>query len=1058
MLCVVGFLLLLGCGWQDASAQEAPDAKEVLVIHSYHSGLKWTDDIHNAINQQFSISKTPVHLQVEYLDAKRYGIKAFAEQTARLLELKLAIRSYDLVLVSDDHAFQFVRNHRNGLFANIPIVFCGVNQFRPAMIEGLTAITGVEESPGFAETIELAMRLHAGTTEIVVINRTRHLTGEITKRVLDEVVSRFNSRVRFRFWSDLPWGELQNRLTELNPGQLVLLTDVIEDEDLGVLSFEESCQRIRQFCSVPLYGVWDFFLGQGIVGGKLLSGSDQGRLAAELAQRILNGESADAIPIVDQDIGKFRFDDKELRRFSIRHSALPAGSQIIKRDLPVYAIPKAKFLKVLFLLAGLALGGLFLLKNVYSRYRAEKALRETEAHFRGYFDLNLVGMITMSASGKWLEVNDRFCEMIKYSREELQRKSWIDVTHPDDLTESYEKFEALCAGEIDRFTQDKRYVCKDGALIHVELSTRALRQPDGRINRLVSIVQDITKRKAAEADLRLDEARLEALVALNQMGESSVEDIIDFIVSSVISLTKSKIGYLAFVNEAAGTLIKHGWTRGALQECTMEKSSAGYSIEKAGLWAEVVRHKKPIIINNYAYPQLVKKGIPEGHTSIERFMGVPLLDQDKVVAIIGVGNKAGKYDDADVRQLNLLGQGLVRLLESKRAEQGLLESQQKYKRLFRQFQALLDGIPDAIFLLTPDMNIVWGNEGAARHLGVHVKALPGESCCSLWTGQAETCPDCPVARCFESGKAEEQPLAYPDGKIWGVKAFPLKNAMGEVENVIKMAVDITEKVKLRDEAERSARLASLGELAAGVAHEINNPNGVLLLNSKILADFFTEALPELSNFLQKQGIESLAGLDASEMDTEIPQMLTDMQDSSKRINGIVKDLKRFVQSESTPFFSPVDLNEVVEMAVRLTGSTLKKFAPGFEVCHGADLPRVKGIFQQLEQVTINLVVNACQSFGDKKGNIFVSTYFDEALRSCILEVRDEGKGIDPKVLPHIAEPFFTTKRQNGGTGLGLSVSARIVREHGGKLDFFSLPGQGTTVRLALPALDEGEVL
>jgi PAS domain S-box-containing protein len=779
--------------------------------------------------------------------------------------------------------------------------------------------------------------------------------------------------------------------------------------------------------------------------------------ASGLALRILAGENADELPIVDRDFNKYQFDNQELLRFDISQKALPKNSVIINQQHSVFSFTKKQLFKVLGVLAGLVLGVLFLLKNVYSRYSTEKALREVQTRFHGYFDLNLVGMVTMSASSKWLELNDKFCEMVKYSRAELQKKSWIDLTHPDDLAEAYEQFEALCAGEMDLVARDKRYVCKDGSIVHVQLSTRALRHPDGRIDRLVSIVQDITKRKVAEAALRLDEARLEALLALNQMGDASVEEIINFIVSSVISLTKSKIGYLAFVNKADGTLIKHGWTRGVLQECTLKKAATGYPIEKAGLWAEAVRHRKPIIINDYAFPALVKKGLPGGHTPIKRFLGVPLLEQDKVVAVIGVGNKAEKYNDADIRQLSLLGQGLVHLIESKRSERGLRESQQEYKRLYRQFQALLDSIPDPIFLLTPDMNIVWSNKGAALHLRLNVRELPGKSCCSLWTGHAESCPECPIARCFKSGKAEEQTLTFLDGRIWGVKAFPLKNAKGEVENVIKMAVDITEKIKLRDEAERTARLASLGELAAGVAHEINNPNGVLMLNAKVLTDFFAEALPMLPGFFRGQGVESLAGLDCSEMATEIPLLLTDMQDNSKRISRIVKDLKQFVRSEAKPSLDLLDLNEVVRIAMRLTGNTLKRSTSNYEVRQTPYLPRVRGNFQQLEQVIVNLLINACQALEDQKAGIYIATYFDAAQGLCVVEVRDEGGGIDPQVLPRITEPFITTRRQEGGTGLGLSVSARIVREHSGKLEFFSVLGEGTTVRLALPSVCEGEI-
>ncbi len=1024
----------------------------MLVIHSYHSGLNWTDDIHEAINQQFSLSENPVHIQVEYLDAKRYGMKALAEQTARLLEVKLAVRNYDLVLVSDDHAFQFVLNHRNSLFANIPIVFCGVNRFRPAMIDGLAAITGVVESPAFAETIELAMRLHAGTREIVVINRTRHLTGEINKRLLDEVVSRFKGRVRFRFWSDLPWGELRRRLAELRPGQLVLLVDVIEDEGLGILSFKESCLRVRQLCPVPIYGTWGFFLGQGIVGGKLLAGSDQGRLAAELALRILAGERADDLPVVGNHISKYMFDSKELQRFDISLNALPRQSEIINQRISFFPIPKKDLFTAIGIFAGLVGLALFLLRNAYSRYAAERALFKSEERFRGYFDLNLVGMATMSANSQWLEVNDRFCDMVKYSRKEMQGKSWIDLTHPDDLAEACEQFEALCAGEVDHLTRDKRYVCKDGSVVHVQLSTRALRHPGGRVDRLVSVIQDITARKRTEEALRLDEARLEALVALNQMGDAAVEEIVNFIVASAIGLTKSKIGYLAFVNEAQGTLVKHGWTRGVLKKCTMDKVSAGYAIEKAGIWAEAARHKKPIIINDYTHPTLVKKGWPISHTPIERFMGVPLLDHEKVVAILGVGNKAETYNDADIRQLSLLGQGLVQMMETKRIEQGVRDSEQKYKRLFQQFQILLDGISDVIFLLTPDLQVVWGNRGAARHMGLEVEGLQGQHCYRLWTGSEEVCAECPVARCFRSGESQETTITGADGRIWGIKAFPLKHATGEVQNVIKMAVDITEKVKLREEANRAGRLAALGELAAGVAHEINNPNGVLMLNTHVLADFFVQILPHLPDFLHRLGLKTLGGIDLADLETELPQLLADMQDSSKRISRIVKDLKEFVRAEGTPSFGLVDLNEVLKIAVRLTSNMLKKTSGRFDVRYASDLPPVQGDFRRLEQVVINLLVNACHALQDRRGAISVTSRFDEDRSQCVIEVRDEGVGIDPQLLNHITEPFFTTKREQGGTGLGLSVSARIIAEHDGKLEFHSVPGQGTTVQVILPAV------
>jgi PAS domain S-box-containing protein len=1034
------------------------DARDVLILHSYHSGLKWTDDIHKALKEQLALAGKSVNRQVEYLDAKRYVGAVFNQQTAGLLKMKLAGRKYDLVLTSDDYALDFVLEHRNDLFADTPVVFCGANCFHAAKISGMTGITGVAETPTFARTIELALRLHPETTELVVINQPATLTGQCNRAFLNALMPRFEKRVRFRFWSDLSWRELQKRLVELKPGQLLLLSDVVQDEQHRVLSFEESCRRVRQSCPVPIYGLWDFYLGHGIVGGKLLSGTEQGRAAGELALRILAGEKAEHLPIVDGDMGRFMFDSRELRRFSISQSSLPADSIIINQDRPVYVLPRKYVLHGLMVLGSLTLIGGLLVKNLHSRYRAEKALRESEEQLSAFFDLNMVGMVTASANAGWLQVNDRFCEMLGYSREELWRTNWFDLSHPEELAETHDTFHAMCAGEADQVSLDKRFIAKDGSVVYAHVVAKVKRCPDGRVERFFTVVQNITERKRVEAALRLDEARLEALLALSQMREKAEEEIVDFIVASASRLTRSCVGYLAFVSESHGSLIKHGWIGNTRHKCTLEKMSFRHNIAQAGLWAEAVRHQKPIVINDYARPELVKKGFPEGHVPIKRFLGVPLLENDKVVAIMGVANKAEKYVDADIRQLNLLGRDLVRLMEANRIEQGLRESRQEYKRLSGQFRMLLDGIPDAIFQLTKDMRIVWGNAGARRHFGLPDKELPGNFCEELCHGRTVGCSECPTMRCVQSGRVEDGRIVTPDERVWGVKAFPLKEAEEGGWNMILLASDITEKVKLQQEADRAGRLASLGVLAAGVAHEINNPNGVLMLNTRILADFFEEILPILPTFLARQGLEDVAGLDCAALNEEIPQMFSDMQESSRRISRIVTDLKDFVQAEASSSMSLVDLNAIVKTSVRLTGNMLKKSTHNHTVCYAPHLPRVNGNFQQLEQVLVNLIVNACQALKSKNQAIFVTTRFDETGQRCVVEVRDEGQGIDPDELPRITEPFFTTKRRSGGTGLGLSISARIVREHQGNLEVFSQPGQGTTVRVVLPFVCEEETL
>jgi polar amino acid transport system substrate-binding protein len=153
----------------------------------------------------------------------------------------------------------------------------------------------------------------------------------------------------------------------------------------------------------------------------------------------------------------------------------------------------------------------------------------------------------------------------------------------------------------------------------------------------------------------------------------------------------------------------------------------------------------------------------------------------------------------------------------------------------------------------------------------------------------------------------------------------------------------------------------------------------------------------------------------------------------------------------------IDLNSVAEVAVRLLEPSLRISTGHFTVEYGKNLPQVRGNAQRIEQVIVNLLLNACQALTDKERKISLATGYDQSTGTVILTVTDEGIGISPDVRPYLTDPFFTTKRDTGGTGLGLSVSAGIVKEHGGSLDFDSTPGEGTVVTLRLPAAQSPDI-
>ncbi len=252
---------------------------------------------------------------------------------------------------------------------------------------------------------------------------------------------------------------------------------------------------------------------------------------------------------------------------------------------------------------------------------------------------------------------------------------------------------------------------------------------------------------------------------------------------------------------------------------------------------------------------------------------------------------------------------------------------------------------------------------------------------------------------------------------------------------------------------QAGKMAALGVLVSGVAHEINNPNALILLDVPVVKEAWRDALDALERGEPLDGL-SLAGLPHARMREEVPRMLDEMLASGRRIKHIVEELKGFARQEDAARLEPVDVNASARAAARLVANALRKATGRFEEAYAEPLPPVRGNAQRIEQVLVNLLLNACQALPGPDRGIRLSTRLDHARRAVVVEVRDEGVGIPPEHLSRLTDPFFTTRREAGGTGLGLSVSAGIVKEHGGALEFASVPGEGTTAALVLPLEEE----
>lgn len=277
-------------------------------------------------------------------------------------------------------------------------------------------------------------------------------------------------------------------------------------------------------------------------------------------------------------------------------------------------------------------------------------------------------------------------------------------------------------------------------------------------------------------------------------------------------------------------------------------------------------------------------------------------------------------------------------------------------------------------------------------------------------------------------------------------------------SIVWHGAKVTREKKMAEEASQlkqeqlfqAAKMVSLGTLVSGVAHEINNPITSVILNAPNLGIMWSAMLPILDGHCKEHGDFQVGATAYSKIRDRIPQLLSGIADDARRVRDIVTDLKDFARDNPSEMRDQVDLNEVVDKAVGLTTNLIKKSTRRFQLNGNPRLPAFLGNAQRVEQVVINLIVNACQALPAPDRSVSVTTDFDLLRRQIVLTVVDEGEGIDEKAMKQITDPFFTTRREKGGTGLGLAISHRIVRDHGGTLHFTSAPDKGTTVHVIFP--------
>jgi PAS domain S-box-containing protein len=399
------------------------------------------------------------------------------------------------------------------------------------------------------------------------------------------------------------------------------------------------------------------------------------------------------------------------------------------------------------------------------------------------------------------------------------------------------------------------------------------------------------------------------------------------------------------------------------------------------------------------------------------------------------------------------------VLDRIRVEEALRESEEKYR-------TILNSIQEGYYEVDLSGNMLFCNASLCGIIGHAREKLVGMNNRQYMPAEAYKRVYETFLRVYSTGeatKAFDWEVVTRDGtkKIVEASVTLMRDAKGAPTGFRGVVRDITDRKRAEEQANlhqqqlmQASRMAALGVLVSGVAHEINNPTNFIMLNAPILRGAWENALPILEEYFRENGDFLMAGMPYSDMRQHMPRLLSGVEDGAGRIKQIVANLKTYVRGDAADMSRRVDVNAVIQSSISLISNVIRNATSHFTLRCDPGLPPVRGSFQRLEQVILNLVQNACQALTDKTQGILVATALDDAGENIQIRVRDEGVGMPAEDLARIREPFFTTKQESGGLGLGLSISARIVEEHRGTMRFTSQPGAGTIVEITLPCSPE----
>ena len=736
-------------------------------------------------------------------------------------------------------------------------------------------------------------------------------------------------------------------------------------------------------------------------------------------------------------------------------------------------------------------------RNVSELKEVENALRESEERFRGLFESAADNIYLLDLEGRILLSNPAVLQNLGYSDKELQGHQLTDFVEPADRYNFDQIFSSL---HTDGYLNcEVKMVSKGGRRITVDCSASVIRDNTGGIDGIVVLQKDVTDRKMAE---RKRQASHEFLRIANQHTE--MQPMLEDFVAATKKLTGCQAAAIRILDEDGN--IPYACEEGfGSQFCEIENFLSVDSDK--GMCVKVVRneidaglphftelgsyfindlpqiadgnekgpeHCQRSTCNRFGYRSLTLVPIKLGKHTLGLLHAADRREKIFMAEIVEMLESAAMQLGATIRRLRaeealksayyvLEDRVSERTAELSLANENLRgeidvrrQAEERLRESRNMLQTLIDGITDALILVDHEMRIRMINRGAAKlyRITSHEEVI-GKQCFTA-AGAVGSCTGCEIPQAVVRGQSLvfERSGLTDDKKLEQVSIYPVKEKDSEVGGAIVRISDITEERRFERQLIQSEKMASLGILVSSIAHEINNPNSFVTFNIPILREYLEELIEIVDQYAENQEDFELFHMTYPEFRKDVFNLVDNIEHGASRISTFVANLREFSQSNGNRQKVMLDLPVVVDKVLSICRSQIKKRVKTFEMDLPADLPPVFVDEYSLEQVLLNLIVNAVQAADKTDSFVKLSASTGRDWRDhTIIEVIDNGCGIDRKTLDRIFDPFFTTKSAAEGTGLGLYVCHNLIESLGGTIKVESRPGEGSTFTVSLPGKD-----